>query len=139
LLADLADEIRALKRNGKNVIVCLPFPIFNERIPEVEINNAVFGRLGFVETPKDVTSPALREEIRATAIGAGADIFDPRETLCQGIDCITNVGGLSIYKDESHLAISQVKILEDSLRAVLQRNLQQPVAQTSTSVTSRPR
>ncbi len=143
LLADLADEIRALKRNGKNVIVCLPFPIFNERIPEVEINNAVFGRFGFVETPKDVTSPALREEIRATAIGAGADIFDPRETLCRGNDCITNVGGLSIYKDESHLAMSQVKILEDNLRTVLQRNLQrnlvQPVAQTSTSIPSRPR
>jgi hypothetical protein len=129
LLADLADEIHALKRNGKNVIVCLPFPIFNERIPEVEINNAVFGRLGFVETPKDVTSPVLREEIRATAIGAGADIFYPRETLCRGSDCITNVGGLSIYKDESHLAMSQVNILEDSLRTVLQRNLVQPVVQ----------
>jgi peptidoglycan/LPS O-acetylase OafA/YrhL len=131
LVADLTDEIRVLKRSGKEVIVCLPFPIFNEKIPEAQINNAVFGRFGLLETPTDVTSPSLREAIREAAIGAGAEIFDPRETLCRDGNCITEVDGVSIYKDESHLALSQVNILESSLRNVIQRSLVGPVSQAS--------
>lgn len=131
LVADLADEIRTLERSGKRVIVCLPFPIFSDRIPEVQISNAVFARFGFWETPTEITSPSLREEIRVAAIGAGAEIFDPRETLCRGGHCVTEIGGLSLYKDESHLAGSQVNILESSLRNVLQGDLGERVALAS--------
>ena len=95
-LADLSDEIRTLHRFGKNVIVSLPFPVFNKRIPELEISNAVFGRFGLSETAEDVTSPLLREEVRATAVGAGAEIFDPRLTLCQGRG-VSYPGGRHLY------------------------------------------
>jgi hypothetical protein len=122
LLADLADEIRILKRSGKNVIVCLPFPIFSEPIPQVEINNAALARFGLSATPKDVTSPSFREDIRAAAVGAGAEVFDPRETLCSGGHCITEIDGLSIYKDESHLVKSRANMMESSLRSALHRN-----------------
>jgi len=50
----------------------------------------------------------------------GAEIFDPRLTLCKGGECLTQVGGISIYMDDSHLAGSQVGILESNLREVLQ-------------------
>jgi peptidoglycan/LPS O-acetylase OafA/YrhL len=123
LLADLSDEIRTLRATGKNVIVSLPFPILNVRVPELEISNAVFGRFGFSETARDITSPSLRQEIKAAAVSAGAEIFDPRLTLCEGQDCLTQVDGVSIYKDESHIAGSQVKILEGNLREVLQREM----------------
>ena len=124
-LTDLSDEIHLLKNHGKNVIVCLPFPIFLERIPELEMSNAIFGRIGLFKTPKETSSFYLHEEIRDVALSAGADIFDPRETLCPGGPCTTSVGGVSIYMDNNHLAKSQVNILENSLRAVLQRNLAQ--------------
>lgn len=124
-LTDLSDEIHLLKNHGKTVIVCLPFPIFLERIPELEISNAIFGRVGSFKTPKETSSFSLREEIRDVALSAGADIFDPRETLCPAGPCTTSVGGVSIYMDNNHLAKSQVNILENSLRAVLQRNLAQ--------------
>ncbi len=124
-LTDLANEIRLLKNHGKNVIVCLPFPIFLERIPELDMSNAIFGRVGLSKTPKETSSLALHDEIRAVAISAGADVFDPRETLCTGDRCTTSVAGVSLYKDNNHLAKSQVNILENNLRAVLQRNLAQ--------------
>jgi hypothetical protein len=100
--------------------VSLPFPVFNRRIPELEISNAVFGRFGLSEAAVDITSPALREEIKAAAIGAGAEIFDPRLSLCRGQDCLTQVRGISIYRDQSHIAGSQGGILESNLREVLQ-------------------
>ena len=118
-LADLSDEIRTLHRFGKNVIICLPFPIFDRLIPELEISNAVFGRFGLSETARDITSASLDEEIREVAISAGAKIFDPRSTLCQGGECLTQVSGISIYVDDSHLAGSQVGILGSNLREIL--------------------
>jgi len=121
--ADLSDVIRTLRNKGKTVVVSLPFPIFNESIPQLAISNRVFGRFGLSQFPKEVSSPSFREEIRAAAVGAGADIFDPRETLCPDGHCITEMDGVSIYKDESHIAGSQVHILENSLRDVLERSL----------------
>jgi hypothetical protein len=100
--------------------VSLPFPYFDQRIPELEISNAVFGRLGLSGTAKELTSVSTREAIRDTAVNAGAQVFDPRLTLCPERECLTQVGGVSIYKDDNHLARSQVGILEGDLRAVLQ-------------------
>jgi hypothetical protein len=118
-LADLSDEIRTLHDSGKKVVVSLPFPVYDKRIPELEISNAVFGRFGLSETALDVTSPSLREEITAAAVRAGADIFDPRSALCQGQDCVTQMRGISIYKDTNHIAGSQIRILESNLRQAL--------------------
>ena len=120
--ADLSDVIHALRNQGKKVVVSLPFPIFNESIPQLAISNRVFGRFGLAQVPKEVSSPLFREEIRAAAVRAGAEIFDPRETLCPDGRCITEVDGVSIYKDESHIAGSQVHIIESNLRDVLERS-----------------
>ena len=132
-LIDLSDEIHTLKNHGKNVIICLPFPFYRERIPELAMNNAIFGRVGFFETPIETSSVSVHDEIRAVAVSAGAEIFDPRETLCPKGRCTTNVEGVSIYKDNNHLAASQVKILENNLRTVLQGNPVQHLAQNSNS------
>ena len=123
LATDLSDVIHTLRNRGKKVVVSLPFPIFSEPIPELAISNRLFGRFGLSQDPKEISSASLREEIRAAAVGAGAEIFDPRETLCPDGHCITEVDGVSIYKDESHLAGSQVHILASNLRDVLERSL----------------
>jgi len=137
LLEDLAEEIRLLKSDGKAVVVSLPFPIYDKRIPDVEITNAILSKFRIQIKPRDVTSPILREQIRAVAINAGADVFDPELALCQKGFCITEISGVSLYKDDSHLAASQVNILEDSLRAVLQHSL--VVHAASFPATSPPR
>ena len=129
-LADLSDEIRVLKAHGKRVIVCLPFPLFKDGIPELEMNNATFGRIGFLHTPRETDSVALHDEIKILALNAGAEIFDPRETLCKGNHCETEVNGVSIYSDNNHIASSQVSLLEDSLRTTLQRDLNEHSNQT---------
>jgi len=118
-LKDLADEVSALRSAGKRVIICLPFPMYDKSIPELEMRNAVFGRFGLVGHATDVTSPAMSEDIRTTAIGAGARVFDPRAILCPGGKCITQVGGVSVYADNHHLAGSEVGIFRESLAQVL--------------------
>ena len=47
------------------------------------------------------------------------DIFDPRKSLCPNQNCITALGGVSIYRDASHIAASQIGILEGDMEQVL--------------------
>jgi hypothetical protein len=111
--------VGALRSAGKRVIICLPFPMYDKSIPELEMRNAVFGRVGLGGHATDVTSPAMSEDIRTTAIGAGARVFDPRAILCPGGKCITQVGDVSVYADNHHLAGSEVGIFRESLAQVL--------------------
>jgi SGNH domain (fused to AT3 domains) len=57
--------------------------------------------------------------VASAAKNAGAEIFDPRESLCDEQQCITQVNGVSIYKDDNHIAASQIGILGDNLKQVL--------------------
>ena len=52
VLLELSEHIRELKRRGKRVIVSLPFPMYDKSIPNLEIRNAVFGRLGLAGTAR---------------------------------------------------------------------------------------
>jgi peptidoglycan/LPS O-acetylase OafA/YrhL len=120
VLEELSTQIRELKRYGKRVVVSLPFPLYDKSIPEVEIRNALFSRYGMGDAPKDLTAPEIRAEMATVARAAGAEVFDPRASLCSQMGCTTEIDGVSIYKDNNHLAASQVFILEDNLRQVLQ-------------------
>jgi hypothetical protein len=113
-----------LRARGKRVIVSLPFPEFDRAIPDVEMSNAVFGKLGITTSPKDLTSPLRREEVRAFATKAGADIFDPRETLCPGQKCIIQTDGISIYMDNHHLARNGARLLTANLGHVLEGDVE---------------
>jgi len=119
-LDELAAHIRELRMDGKHVIVSLPFPMYDKSIPDLEIRNAVFGGLGLKGVAKDITLPIMRDQLASIAQRAGADIFDPRESLCDGENCITQLNGVSIYKDDNHIAASQIGILGDDLKKVLQ-------------------
>jgi peptidoglycan/LPS O-acetylase OafA/YrhL len=126
--ADLSEEIRTLKQRRKKVIVCLPFPIFDKPIPALEISNAIFGRFGLFETPVERIPPSLRETIKAVAFKNGATIFDPRKTLCPDEKCLFQVEGVSIYRDDNHIAKSQAYLFENSLREMLRQQLSEQTA-----------
>jgi SGNH domain (fused to AT3 domains) len=115
-LEELSEHIHKLRIAGKRVIVSLPFPMFDKSIPDLEIRNAVFGRFGLGGVAKDTTSPGFRDQVASAAKNAGAEIFDPRESLCYQQECITEVNGVSIYKDDNHIAASQIGILADNLK-----------------------
>jgi peptidoglycan/LPS O-acetylase OafA/YrhL len=119
-LPELAEHIVALRRLGKRVIVSLPFPMYDKSIPDLEMHNAIFGDYGLGGEPVDFTSPLLREAIRSMAVGSGAEVFDPRTSLCPDGHCITEANGVSIYIDSHHLAASSVGLLEPNLQGVLQ-------------------
>ena len=120
-LEELSNHVRELKTRSKRVIVSLPFPIYDKSIPDLEIHNAMFGRFGFSEVASDTVPPAMRDQVAGVARNAGAELFDPRVSLCGPQGCITQVNGVSIYKDTDHLAASQVGILTDNLKQILQR------------------
>jgi peptidoglycan/LPS O-acetylase OafA/YrhL len=129
-LKELSLHVQTLKNAGKRVIVSLPFPMYDKSIPDLSIRNAVFGRFGLGGVAQDISLPVLREEVASVAQEAGADLFDPRASLCPENSCITEIDGVSIYKDDNHLAASQVGILEGDLEEVLypQRHHSAPTA-----------
>ena len=128
-LSDLSDEIRTLTALGKRVVICLPFPAYDKSIPNLEIRNAIFSKVGLADQATDYTLPAFREQIIDLSKASGADIFDPRKSLCSGTLCITQIDGVSIYIDNNHIAKSQIGILEDNLRQVLERQPALPAPQ----------
>ena len=119
VLDELSSEVRELHAHGKRVIVTLPFPLYDKSIPELEIRNAVYSRFGLGDTAQDLVPSGIRDKIASAAGSAGAEIFDPRVSLCPGDSCITQVDGVSIYKDNNHIAASQIFLLEPSLRQAL--------------------
>lgn len=104
---------------GKRVIVSLPFPIYDKSIPDLEVRNAVFGWIGLAGQATDLTLPSVRGRVASIAKHTGAEIFDPRQSLCPDQGCITALGGVSIYKDDNHLAASQVGLLEKDMERTL--------------------
>jgi peptidoglycan/LPS O-acetylase OafA/YrhL len=125
VLQDLAEFIQKLTAQGKKVIVSLPFPMYDKSIPDLEIRNAIFGRFGLAGVAKDITLPVMRDDVSAMARSTGATIFDPRESLCDRQSCITELNGVSIYMDDNHVAASQIHLLEDNFKQVLQNLLPQ--------------
>lgn len=119
-LQELSENIQRLKINGKRVILSLPFPFYYEPIPDLQIRNAVLQRFGFQKVAKQVSSPSVRNQISFIGERTGAELFDPRKTLCHERDCITEINGVSLYKDSSHLAASQVEILKGNMENTLQ-------------------
>jgi peptidoglycan/LPS O-acetylase OafA/YrhL len=134
VLQELAAFIQKLSTEGKKVIISLPFPMYDKSIPDLEIRNAIFGRFGFAGVAKDITLPVMRDDISEMARSTGATIFDPRENLCDRQSCITDLNGVSIYMDDNHIAASEIHLLEDNFKQVLQRAVSQgtrPVADIS--------
>jgi peptidoglycan/LPS O-acetylase OafA/YrhL len=118
-LRELSEHIQKLKMRGKRVIVSLPFPMFGKSIPDLQARNAVLNRFGLAGVPTEITLPGLRDQVAAVAHSTGAGIFDPRASLCPNEKCLTEVNGVSIYKDNIHIAASQIGILQDNMKQVL--------------------
>ena len=122
----LSASIRRLRMHGKRVVLSLPFPNFDTSPPDLLIRNAILPRFQLGGVPTDKVPTGLRSQLAALAEQAGAEIFDPRMSLCRGRDCVTQVDGVSIYKDDNHLAASQVGILQDNLEGILRKSLLTP-------------
>lgn len=119
----LATSIRTLKTHGKRIILSLPFPSFDKSPPDFQVRNAVLGMFRMPRPPADTSPASARNRLTALAEQMGVEIFDPRKSLCRDRDCLTEVDGVSIYRDRSHLAASQVGILADNLENTLRRAL----------------
>jgi SGNH domain (fused to AT3 domains)/Acyltransferase family len=119
----LSEYIQNLKMRGKRVILSLPFPAFDKSPPDLQIRNALLRKFRIVGVARDIVPADVTNQLVSLAERSGAEIFDPRKSLCRERDCITEVDGVSIYKDDNHLAASQIGILEENMESTLQRIL----------------
>ncbi len=119
-LDELSAHIRLLKANGKRVIVGLPFPYYDQSIPDFEIRRTIFRRFALGGAPIETSSMPFRRQIESAAKSAGAEIYDPRQSLCRESQCIYDIDRKSLYLDSAHIAASQLGILKDGLRRTLQ-------------------
>ncbi|HEY0264466.1 MAG TPA: SGNH hydrolase domain-containing protein [Granulicella sp.] len=101
------------------MIVCLPFPYYEQSIPILGVHNAIFSRFGLSEMAIENTPPEFREAVRAIAEKEEVAVFDPRKSLCPSSKCITEINGVSLYRDNNHIVASQIGILDENLKEVL--------------------
>jgi hypothetical protein len=116
---ELSERIHELKNRGKRVIVSLPFPLYDKSIPDLQVRNAVLGRFGLAGVATEISLPGVRDRVASVAERLGAEVFDPRKSLCPNRNCITEEDGVSIYKDNNHIAASKIGILEGDLKQIL--------------------
>jgi hypothetical protein len=69
--------------------------------------------------PGRLDTESFREQLLQTVLAQGAIVFDPHIALCPGKECLYQIDGISLYRDDNHLADGQTAILEPSLAAVL--------------------
>jgi peptidoglycan/LPS O-acetylase OafA/YrhL len=121
VVEEMEGHIRALHAAGKRVIVSMPFPTYNMLIPDYQQRKLALGHFGPAKLyPIDITHFVDSEQLRQVAERTHAQIYEPRPVLCPLGDCRLEIKGVSIYSDSSHLAVSQLPILRESLLKALQ-------------------
>ena len=125
VLEDLATIAGQLRAKGKTVILSLPTPIYDLSIPQMQIDAAILGRgyerlrdVGLARTLKRNDYLELRARIAAIAAASGARVFDPLASLCTDASCTYERDGVSIYTDTIHVAVGEIGIYHDNLRAL---------------------
>jgi len=123
-LLETGGTIRALRKSGRRVIISLPLPIYDRLIPDyqircIDLNN--HPRLqGLFGNPIELMPRQRSDELRAVADAAGAIVYDPRETLCRGDNCMFAIDNVSLYSDQGHLATSQLGVVRPGIIKALQ-------------------
>ena len=122
VVEEVEGHIRELRALGKRVIVGLPFPIYSMLIPDYQIRKLALERFGVRgPDPFDLLVLVHWQLLKEAAKRAGAEIYDPRETLCPNGVCLRDIDGVSIYSDHTHFAASQLAPLQDGLLKSLRR------------------
>jgi peptidoglycan/LPS O-acetylase OafA/YrhL len=115
MMEELAVRIRTLRQAGKRVILGLPFPAYDKNVPDYEIASAILSRFAQPPPPKPNVPGSLADRMRAIAAREGAEIYDPRQTLCPAGRCFYQIDGVSIYLDTDHVVKSRIALLKQGL------------------------
>jgi peptidoglycan/LPS O-acetylase OafA/YrhL len=118
----LSAQVAVLMHAGKRVLLILPSPVFPVDPPthigrmlvtgrEITLNRTLAEHLTSFSDTIDA--------IRRVAKRVGATVFDPSEVLCRSGRCISEINGVSIYKDKSHLSPNGAKLLTRGLMQAL--------------------
>jgi peptidoglycan/LPS O-acetylase OafA/YrhL len=119
-IREMESHIRDLHKMGKRVVLTVPFPTYDKSIPDLEIRNIGLQHLASGPMYARQMIPLnMRNDITALASRTGADLYNPRETLCKGEICTYQEDQISIYSDESHIATSQLERFRPGLLQVL--------------------
>lgn len=62
-----------------------------------------------------------RASLKRVANLSGANLYDPRDHLCDAVECSSSKGGVTLYRDDFHLSVSGSEYLSRSLADLLSR------------------
>lgn len=110
--AELENMVKSLKRAGKQVYVLLDNPFGEELAPRSLLRRSVFHGIEIVAgTPLSRMAAIergepIRSRVQKIAQGAGAEVIDPIEYLCDhGICPALSADGTPVYNDYDHLSL----------------------------------
>jgi peptidoglycan/LPS O-acetylase OafA/YrhL len=117
-MEEFSREVRLLTGHGKRVVLSLQFPGYFEYIPNLDIRNAILRGWAAPKVPSP--QPLLLENaLQTLAATEHLRVFDPRRSLCPNQRCIYQIDGVSIYQDESHLALNRLGLVRENLKQAL--------------------
>jgi peptidoglycan/LPS O-acetylase OafA/YrhL len=119
-LGEMEQHIIELQRAGKHVVLTVPFPIYRENIPVLDVRNIMLARLHIPERRATPTLPEnVPKDVRALAMKTDVTLYDPQGALCPDGTCIYAENNVSFYADDSHLSVGHLEVLRRGLRDVL--------------------
>ncbi|CAN5213553.1 acyltransferase family protein [soil metagenome] len=105
-------ELQRLKQAGRRttLVLAVPYDFANDPRKLYAGTFAARSPVGPVAIARDrLTGPQrrLRDRLVAVARRAGADVVDPRDTMC-GVTCPSTADGRVIYMDNNHIRASMI-------------------------------
>ena len=127
LNAGLASTIETLERDGHTVLVVQAAPSFRGgahfdplRCTWNQLRkNECVARMSRSEA--DSIQRTQRSSLQAVTVQTGAGIWDPRDFFCPGGECSTQVHGINLYRDETHISPRASQLLAISLADALKQ------------------
>lgn len=117
-LTDLAAAIETLRSQGKRVVLGMPFPAYEQDIPNLQIRKIMLGRFAPVKAPQERLD-SWRSDLLALAARERIGVFDPHTVLCPGGPCQYQIDGVGLIRDSGHMADSKTGILEEGIRRAI--------------------
>jgi hypothetical protein len=77
------------------------------------------GQVSLVEL--DYLQRLERASLERVANLSGAGLYDPRDQLCNAVECFSSKDGVTLYRDDFHLSTRGSEYLSEALTDVLSR------------------
>ncbi len=118
--AQMVRDLGELTARGKRVTLVAPVPIFDRDVAQHLAERGWRGHRVELSLPRaqhEALVAPITAMLREVAATIGASLLDPADVLCASGSCLFARDGVSIYRDNSHLAAAAARMLAPALGA----------------------